>query len=148
MSPVQESNFRQLCSEKNLAVTHQRLVIYNALIQMHDHPSPEQVFERVRGELPSVSLATVYKTVNLFLSEGIVREVSPVHRSLRIEPNLKRHFHFICVQCHGITDLDSCEIDTMPLENSVPKGFQAEQVSAEVRGLCRQCSESRSAAHA
>jgi Fur family transcriptional regulator, peroxide stress response regulator len=148
MSPFQESNFRQLCSEKNLAVTHQRLVIYSALMKMQDHPSPEQVFDRVRSELPSISLATVYKTVNLFLIEGIVCEVSPFHGSLRIEPNTKPHFHFICTRCHGITDLAYCRLDELPLKDSVPEGFQVQQISAEVRGICRQCSESRSAAHA
>lgn len=148
MSPLQETNFRQLCNEKNLAVTHQRLVIYSALMKMPDHPSPEQVYERVRGELPSISLATVYKTVHLFLTEGIIREVSALHSSLRIEPNTQPHFHFICIQCHGITDLPYGQFDDTSLKNSVPRGFQVEQVSAEVRGICKRCSEEHSAAHA
>lgn len=148
MSPLQESNFRQLCSEKNLAVTHQRLVVYNALMQMRDHPNPEQIFERVRGELPSISLATVYKTVHLFLTEGIVQAVSPFHGTLRIEPNTRQHFHFVCIECNAITDLDCCQIDEKPLRTSVPEGFQVDQVSAEVRGVCRQCLEKHSAEQA
>jgi Fur family peroxide stress response transcriptional regulator len=144
-----EQHFQQLCREKQLAVTHQRLVIYRELMQMTDHPSPERVFERVRPELPSISLATVYKTLHVFLEAGIVRSVSPHHGSLRIEPNTTRHHHFICLQCHAITDLSHCELDVSPLKSSVPEGFLVEQVSTEVRGLCGRCLASRpSAAHA
>jgi Fe2+ or Zn2+ uptake regulation protein len=144
-----EQYFQQLCRDKQLAVTHQRLVIYRELMQMTDHPNPEQVFARVRPELPSISLATVYKTLHVFLEAGIIRAVSPHHGSLRIEPNAMRHHHFICLQCHTITDLSHSEMDVSALENSVPEGFLVEQVSTEVRGLCGRCLASKpSAAHA
>jgi Fur family peroxide stress response transcriptional regulator len=140
-----EYEFQRLCHEKQLTVTHQRLVLYRALMQMPDHPNPEKVFERVRQELPSISLATVYKTLHLFLETGIIREVSPHHGSLRIEPNATRHHHFICLQCHAITDLACSDVDESPLKNSVPAGFRIAQVSMEVRGLCRSCAQSASA---
>lgn len=137
-----ETGFQQLCHEKQLAVTHQRLVIYRELMKMLDHPNPEQIFERVRPELPSISLATVYKTLRVFLEAGIIQQVSPHHGSLRIEPNVKRHHHFICLQCHAITDLALSKIDEAPLKDSVPQGFQIRQVSMEVRGLCGRCATS------
>ena len=138
-----ENVFLELCREKHLAVTHQRLVLFRELMQMKDHPSPEEIFERIRPELPSISLATVYKTLRVFLAAGIIREVSPHHGSLRIEPNTRRHYHFLCLQCHAITDLVSqeVEVDVSSLKDSVPEGFQVEQVSLEARGICRQCAE-------
>lgn len=140
-----EAEFQQLCHDKQLAATHQRLVLYRALMQMPDHPNPEQVFERVRAELPSISLATVYKTLHLFVETGIIREVSPHHGSLRIEPNTERHHHFICLQCHAITDLAAGEVDVSPLKDAVPEGFRIAQVSLEVRGLCRLCAQEETA---
>lgn len=142
MAHTVETEFQRLCREKQLPVTHQRLVIYRELMHMSDHPNPEQVFDRVRPELPSISLATVYKTLHTFVEAGIVRAVSPHHGTLRIEPNLTRHHHFICLQCHSITDLSPVELDDAPLRDSVPAGFQIEQVSMEVRGLCSRCLES------
>jgi Fur family transcriptional regulator, peroxide stress response regulator len=140
-----ENEFQRLCHERQLAVTQQRLVLYRALMEMPEHPNPEQVFERVRAELPSISLATVYKTLHLFLENGIIREVSPHHGSLRIEPNAEPHHHFFCLQCHSLTDLPRNEVDELPLKESVPAGFHIAQVSMEVRGLCRCCAESTSA---
>jgi len=139
MAQTLEAEFQQLCHEKHLAATHQRLVLYRALMQMPNHPNPEQVFEQVRQELPSISLATVYKTLHLFITTGIIREVSPHHGSLRIEPNASRHHHFICLACHAITDLEPRAMDETPLKDSVPYGYRIEQVSMEVRGLCREC---------
>jgi Fur family peroxide stress response transcriptional regulator len=138
-----EYEFRRLCHEKHLAATHQRMVLYRTLMEMHEHPNPEQIFERVRQELPSISLATVYKTLHLFLENGIIREVSPHHGSLRIEPNAQHHHHFVCLRCHGITDLLCDAVDVSPLKATVPAGFQISQVSLELRGLCPLC-----AAHA
>ncbi len=142
MAHAFETDFQRLCHRKGLAVTHQRLVLYQALMQMTDHPNPEQIFERVRLELPSISLATVYKTLHAFLEAGMIREVSPFHGSLRIEPDVEHHHHFICIQCHDIIDLAPNGVDMSPLKNSVPDGFHIEQVAMEVRGLCRRCLES------
>jgi Fur family peroxide stress response transcriptional regulator len=139
-----EIHFQQLCRERNLAMTHQRLVIYRELMQMTDHPNPEQVFERVRPELPSISLATVYKTLHVFMEAGIVQEVSPHHGSIRIEPNSTRHHHFICLRCHSITDLAPSELNVSALTDSVPEGFRIEHISTELRGICRQCAADKS----
>ena len=143
-----EAEFQQLCHDKHLAATHQRLVLYRALMQMPDHPNPEQVYECVRTELPSISLATVYKTLHLFLEAGIIREVSPHHGSLRIEPNTGHHHHFLCLRCHAITDLDVENVDVSPLKDAVPAGFRIAEVALEVRGLCRQCAGDASDADA
>ena len=120
-------------------MTHQRLVLYRALMQMTDHPNPEQIFERVRLELPSISLATVYKTLHAFLEAGMIHEVSPFHGSLRIEPDAST---IIISSVFSVTPSPishSAKSMTSPLKNSVPEGFHIEQVSMEVRGLCRRC---------
>ena len=141
-----EINFRQLCREHQIAATHQRLVLYRTLMQMPEHPTPEQLYERVRRELPSISLATVYKTLHLFIENGIVTEASPHHGSLRIEPKLERHNHFFCLQCHSITDLHDCEIDAAPLKATVPRGYRIRQLSMELRGICGRCAGGRAQA--
>lgn len=139
MTETSTERFQQLCREKNLAVTHQRLVIYRELMQMHNHPSPEQVYDRVKPELPSISLATVYKTLHTFVEAGLIRAVSPHHGSMRMEPNEHRHPHFLCLQCRTITDLADHELDLAALRAAVPADFRIEHISAEVQGICRDC---------
>lgn len=131
--------FRQLCGQHGLAVTHQRQVIYQALMAMHDHPSPEAVYERVRADIPSISLATVYKTIHTFLAAGLVQEVSIHHGTLRIEANSEPHYHLICSECRSVTDLDPAEVAPIELRGAPPEGFEVRKFALDVIGLCAAC---------
>ena len=62
--------FRELAAKHGLAVTHQRQVVYEAVIAAHGHYSPEDIYAAVRRRVPSISLATVYKNLRLFIECG------------------------------------------------------------------------------
>ena len=62
------NEFRQLCREHRLAATHQRQKIYETLMRRPGHHSPEEIYERVKQDLPSISLATVYKNLKTFVA--------------------------------------------------------------------------------
>jgi len=132
--------FRHRCSASGLAFTHQRQVVYRALMMSADHPSPEMVYEQVRHEMPSISLGTVYKTIKTFVELGLVREVSPEHATVRLDANLEPHHHFICLRCKAIHDLRMEDVEPVKLRRGLPKGFRAERTAVEVLGLCAQCS--------
>src|SRR4051794_309254 len=89
--------FRQLCIEKGLSHTHQRQIIFEALDDMQNHPSPEAIYEVVKTKIPSISLATVYKNIRTFVEHGLLREVSLHHGSTRLETNLHPHHHLVCL---------------------------------------------------
>ena len=59
--------FRELAAEHGLAVTHQRQVVFEAVIASHGHYSPEDIYATVRRRIPSISLATVYNNLRLFI---------------------------------------------------------------------------------
>ena len=99
------NEFRQLCREHNLAATHQRQKIYEALVSRPGHYSPEEIYEQVKQDLPSISLATVYKNLKTFVHAGMLHEVSPHHGSWRIDANRHPHHHLVCTRCRSITDL-------------------------------------------
>jgi Fur family peroxide stress response transcriptional regulator len=132
--------FRRLCGEHGLAVTHQRQVIYQALLSMHDHPSPEIVYEKVRKQIPSISLGTVYKNIKTFVDSGLLREVSLHHGSVRLETNLAPHHHLVCVRCKTIVDLKDEDLEPVRLKKRPPRGFSVQRYSVEVIGLCPRCS--------
>ncbi len=135
--------FRERCREEGLALTHQRLVIYRALAAMERHPSPEDLFEAVRREIPSISLGTVYKNIHTFLAAGLLREVSLHHGTLRLETNLTPHHHLVCSRCKSIVDLEESDLEPVRLKNRPPKGFRVERFSVEAVGLCATCAAAR-----
>ncbi len=133
--------FRQLCERADLAVTHQRQVIYEVLCTFEGHPSPEEVFARVRQQIPSISLATVYKNLHLFLDSGIFRQVSPHHGSMRVETNQARHYHLLCTGCKAIRDIDPEALGISDEPRQLPGGFRMERLSVDVLGLCATCQQ-------
>ena len=138
-APVTPEAFRELCAAHGLAVTHQRQVIYQALRSMHDHPSPEAVYERVQAQIPSISLATVYKTIHTFLDAGLVQEVSIHHGTLRIEANSEPHYHLICSECRSVEDLDPAAVSPIEVQGRLPKGFAVQKFALDVIGICPAC---------
>ena len=131
--------FRELCQENGIAVTHQRQVLYEVMKTMHGHPSPEEVYARVKKKVPSISLATVYKNIHLFVESGVFREVSMHHGSLRVEMNDKAHHHMVCLKCKTITDIGEKELGLVSKKDKLPGGFLVERYAVDVIGICAKC---------
>jgi Fur family peroxide stress response transcriptional regulator len=140
---VQQSQaiFRQLCAEHGIPVTHQRQVLYEVMQGMEGHPSPEEVYARVRKKVPSISLATVYKNIHLFVESGIFRKMSIHHGSVRVEMNNEEHHHMVCSRCKAITDIGEKELGLAPARRKLADGFLVERYSVDVIGLCAKCQQ-------
>lgn len=123
-----------------MAFTFQRQVIYEAVLDSRQHPTPENIYEEVRGRIPSISLGTVYKNVKTFLDTGLLKEVSLHHGSLRLEANMAPHHHVVCSGCKAIFDLEESEVAPVELRRTpLPRGFAVSRCSVEIIGLCASC---------
>ena len=138
---AQARSFRELCVRTGMAVTHQRQVLYEVMLGMEGHPSPEEVYERVKKRVPSISLATVYKNLHLFIDSGIFREVSLHHGSLRVEMNDRPHHHLVCTVCKAIADVEEEALGTVVNRQpeKLPGGFLVERLTVDVLGRCVAC---------
>ena len=137
-------NFRELCAEHGIAVTHQRQVLYEVMQGMDGHPSPEEIYARVRRKIPAISLATVYKNIHLFVESGVLREVSLHHGSRRVEMNEHEHHHLVCSKCKAISDIDAEALALgLPEAKKLPGGFLVERYSVDVIGICSKCQGAR-----
>ena len=127
-------------------MTHQRHVIYDVLCSIEGHPSPEDIYARVKRRIPAISLATVYKNLHLFIDSGIFQQVSLHHGSMRVETNQTRHYHLLCSGCKAIHDLDPESLGIDELPRALPGGFRMERLSIDVVGLCADCQSKSDAA--
>ena len=141
---ISNRDFRDLCRQHSLAATHQRRVIYETVMSLHGHPSPELIYDGVRKKIPTISLATVYKNVRTFLDSGMLREVSFHHGSLRVEPNEHEHHHLVCVRCKQITDLAADSLAPVRVKERLPRGFKVTRISVDVLGICAPCAAKES----
>ena len=124
----EDVSFRHLCATHGITVTHQRQVLFEVMQGIPGHPSPEEVYARVQERIPSISLATVYKNIHLFIASGLFREVSMHHGSLRVEMNDRPH-------------LDEDQLGGLPQPHRLPNGFVAERYSVDVLGFCAKCQD-------
>lgn len=109
-----------------LRPTKQRVSVYEVILGKRDHPNAEEILQRVRLALPTISLATVYNCLETLVACGLVRQVNLDRSPSRFCPNLRPHAHFECTKTGAIFDLDLNETTISTLEAILPKGFSAE----------------------
>jgi Fur family peroxide stress response transcriptional regulator len=136
---TESKSFREICRENGIAVTHQRQVLYEVMKTMHGHPSPEEVYARMKKKVPAISLATVYKNIHLFVESGVFSKVSMHHGSLRVEMNDTAHHHMVCSKCKAITDIGEKELGLVTKRDKLPGGFLVERYAVDVIGICAKC---------
>ena len=122
--------------------TPQRVAIYEALWKSGSHPSVSDIHEYAIKMDPSISLATVYKTLQLFSEIGLVREMGFRDGSTRYDPDTEFHINLVCNKCGKIEDFDCVSIDKIVPNLDEQTGFQVQSYSFEVRGLCSICRNS------
>lgn len=132
--------FEAICKENNLRVTHQRLEIYKALLKSEIHPSVEDIYKSIVNIMPTISLDTVYRTIETFVELGIITRLEILDDRRRFDANMEPHQHFICVSCKTIVDLEWPEFDELDVPEMAIKGFgEILGIHAEVRGICYKC---------
>ncbi len=124
----------QKLADSGLRNTPQREVVYHALLEKRDHPTAEEVFARVRPELPGISLATVYNCLETLVQCELVRAVNFERGPTRFCPNLHPHAHF-----HDNTTGSTLDIDMPPellerIKAIIPEGFETDAVEITFRG--------------
>jgi len=137
-------HFETVCRDEGIKLTYQRREIFREVARAGDHPDADQVFHRVRGRIPTVSLDTVYRTLWLLNDLGLVVTLRSSHERTRFDANLKNHHHFVCGQCGFTRDFYSDDLDAIRLPDSVSALGEIEATHIEVRGVCRECAEKSS----
>lgn len=130
---------REQFKAKGVPLTHQRLAVYEELSARHDHPSAESLYESLRKAYPSLSLATVYKTLQTLHEMGMVARVDSPTAQARYDAIVATHHHAVCTGCGRIEDLFDPRLDKLP----VPKapGFVSTGHSVHFHGLCAKCAK-------
>ena len=87
-------------------VTPQRLAIAEVVLNSSDHPTVQQIYERVKDHFPSMTLATIYSTLGVLQKSGLIQEL-PFQKMSRYEPNMEPHVNLVCIECENVIDADT-----------------------------------------
>jgi Fe2+ or Zn2+ uptake regulation protein len=120
-------------------VTLPRLLVHRHVRRRGGHVTPEQVHSRLAAELPGLSPATVYATLDLLDGLGFVRRVSTPRGSAVYDPRTEPHHHAVCRRCGRIEDVDAA-VDAGAAERAAAAaGFRIEHGELQLSGVCASC---------
>jgi Fur family peroxide stress response transcriptional regulator len=131
--------FRSKCKEHGMRVTHQKTMIYMALLNSLDHPSPEQVFEKLKNTVHGLSLDTVYRTLSAFNEMGLIDLVEGYGTARRFDAKLEKHHHFRCTKCGTIIDFTSGYYDKIDIPKDIARQCKVIKLQVTLEGLCKKC---------
>ncbi len=126
--------------EHEFRLTPQRLAVLKVLAVSDGHPTVERIYETVRVEFPTTSIATIYKTVNLLKQLNEVLELGFPDGSNRYDGHEPYpHPHVICTKCHKVIDPNLGSLKDLTKEVIKETGFQILNHRVDFFGTCRDC---------
>jgi Fe2+ or Zn2+ uptake regulation protein len=124
---------------KSLGLTRQREVVLMVIKESHEHLTANEVFDKSKEMLPTISFATVYNSLRFLKDAGHITEISFGNGASRFDKITSRHDHALCNKCGRLVDLHldiPQEIADVAAKHS---NFHPESLELILRGLCPEC---------
>lgn len=136
-------NLMQIFKDKNLKLTPQRYAIYKYLLSVKTHPSAEMIYSELKKSYPTMSLATVYKTLKTLNELGLVQELNVGEDNFRYDANVNNHPHIVCLSCGKVDDLEKANFDMVSKEASKFTDYDIKSYKIYFYGICPKCKTGR-----
>lgn len=127
----------ELFRARGLKVTPQRQCIFRVLHGTEAHPTAESVYAAASAEMPTISLKTVYQTLNDLAGMGEIQQLDLGTGSTRFDPNVEGHHHLVCTRCGKVRDLYLTS--RLRVRADQLGGFTVSTTEVVFRGLCGDC---------
>lgn len=139
MSDISEKKLITLLQENNLKATPQRLAICKLVLSSNEHPTAEMIFKEVKKKYPTISHATVYKTITLLKQLGLIVELNFHNGHSRFDPNLTIHVNIICPLCGKIVDYKSDTVEEFYIKLISEIGKEIAGQRFDIYKKCENC---------
>ncbi|AFH60019.1 Fur family transcriptional regulator [Paenibacillus mucilaginosus K02] len=132
---------------KNMGVrmTPQRHAILSFLLSTMGHPTADEIYKALSPRFPSMSVATVYNNLKVFIEAKLVREMTYGDQSSRFDADLSDHYHCLCEQCGKLVDFAYGPLHELEQVAGEKTGFHVKSHRVELYGVCADCAQAGSA---
>ncbi len=130
-----------LLKDHGLKATPQRIAIYNYLCGTTAHPTVETIFSSLHPSHPTMSLATVYKTVESLRDAGLIQQLNVGEDCYRYDAATAPHPHIQCQRCKQVYDLPASLLDNIEAQADAASSFRITGVQVYLYGYCPQCQQ-------
>jgi len=121
---LKPEDIKEVLREAGLKATHQRVVIDDSLIKNREHPTAEQIFKALNSSNPTLSLGTVYKTLESLEDGGLIKKIATPEGSTRYDAKMNFHHHLYCEKSQRIIDFEDDKLETLIRKYLAQKGFE------------------------
>ncbi len=126
--------------ESGMRLTPQRVAICKLLSESEEHPTASIIFQQIKEQFPSLSLATVYNTLDTLVQLGAINVLGHAGDDhVHYDANTQPHVNLACVSCHKIVDVESSYVQQLDGEISQASGYQLLGARVLYYGLCPDC---------
>lgn len=129
--------FKTKLTEKKLKVTPQRMAVLNAILEMNNHPTADNIIDFIRKKHPNIATGTVYKVLDILTEKNIIKKVKTDRGIMRYDGIMENHHHLYCVESDRIEDFFDEELDKI-IEDYFKKkkiqGFKVKDVKLQIIG--------------
>jgi len=120
-------------------LTRQRKAVLEVVQNARNHPDAAWIYQEVRKKVPSISLGTVYRTLEALVSEGQIIPLARAGEATRYDANPVPHHHLICERCGEIVDLEVELPDVLEAARAAYPNLVIHSAKIEFHGLCENC---------
>lgn len=138
--PMDMKTLMETLQTSGLRLTPQRLAICRYLANTDEHPTAQRIYERLRPEYPSLSLATVYNTLETLVHLGVINILgSAGDGAIHYDADTNPHINLACTSCHRVIDLPESRVHNLQQEVAAATGFQVLGARLLYYGICPEC---------
>ncbi|MEM2133743.1 MAG: Fur family transcriptional regulator [Candidatus Jordarchaeaceae archaeon] len=141
MSSLQE--FIDYLRSKGYKVTPQRLEIFKIIKSMKNHPTVYMIYQEVKKKNPTISPATVYKTLEVLERIGEIQAVCQIDGKTVYDTTLNPHINIHCLKCHKIEDVESDLVEKLVKDVQEKSGVRIISQSINFFGYCSKCKDKK-----
>jgi Fur family peroxide stress response transcriptional regulator len=127
----------QKLTGKGLKVTPQRIAVFEAVLQLKNHPTAESIIKYIKKTYPNIATATVYKVLDALTENGLIKRVKTEKDIMRYDAIMESHHHLYCTETDRIEDYNDEQLDRMIEDYFRKKGipdFQVEDIKLQING--------------
>lgn len=120
--------------------SYQRAKILDCVLNSYDHPTAQMVYQKIKEDIPNISLGTVYRNLNLLTELGKIKKISVPNEKEHFDKTLEDHHHFYCIRCGQVNDINTINQNKIDL-NQLFLDTEHKLISCELlcTVICKNC---------